>query len=121
MAGIAVVPALLAVAALLVAGCDLVSGVPARRLECDPDTARPLCEAVARAAISAVNREAVGPIDVVTEESVDCLRWAQSNFGVREYGSAARCWQVNVLGSKSRGWSTVYQLVLDGPVRVAQP
>lgn len=119
--GSALVPAGLALVALVVAGCEVIAPVPAGRIDCGGDTPQDLCRAIALAAISGVDQAATGRIDLVQARSVPCREWARANFRVGVYGDAFRCWTVDVIGRRSRGWSVVYQAEDGGPLKVDVP
>lgn len=100
-----------------VAACGLAYTVPARHLDCADEPSQARCDAVARTSLSAMNLPAIGPIDrIVVTKVADCAAWGRSNFMSLELGSAAHCWDVQVLGDDSHGWTTVYQPVEGGPL-----
>lgn len=118
LTGSALVPGGLALAALALAACGMVAPGPAGRLDCGDETPQDVCRAIALAAISGVDQAATGQIDLVQARSVPCREWARSHFRVGVYGDAFRCWTVDVVGRRSRGWSVVYQVEDGGPLRV---
>jgi hypothetical protein len=109
----------LVLAGVVLAGCELISPVPAGRVDCGDDTPERLCDAVALAAIGAVNQAAIGPIDLVEVRSVPCRESARAEFGVWE--NATRCWYVDLVGRGSRTHSVVYQEEVGSPLRAYVP
>jgi len=101
------------------AGCNPLP-FTAEQLECDTDTPRPLCEGVARAAVGATDRDAIGPIEAVSVESVDCLELDKS-IEFDFYRNAVRCWRVEVIGADTRDPAIVHQMLADGPLEVLRP
>lgn len=90
-------------------GCDTVSEVlPSPAFDCDR-TESTLCAEVARVAVSRMNPEVMGPITGVTLTLLtDCDRVARSHFLSQRMKLATGCWEVAVIGERSRGGGIVW-------------
>lgn len=78
-----------------------------------------LCASIARTSLTVFHPDAIGQVERIQADVIDCARTAKALFMTSVFGRAARCWSVSIAGSASSVSTIVFQATLGAPVQAA--